>query len=155
MIILDEQHHEGYSKSPPRRRGRGGQKRINEHMQEHIHNWKNLKDQRRQLRNNSTSAEASLWKLLSKRQLEGRKFRRQHSIKNYIVDFYCPSEKLAIELDGDVHFSEQSLAYDVKRDDELKALGIRVLRFENDEVFKATNAVLEKIKSYFGEDHHS
>ena len=70
-----------------------------------MHNHKNLKEYRRTLRNNSTSAEAFLWKHLSSRKLEGRKFRRQHSIGNYIVDFFCPSERLIIELDGQVHLN--------------------------------------------------
>lgn len=68
-----------------------------------LHNRKHLKDFRKELRNNSTKAESRLWKVLRKRQLEGRKFRRQHSIGNYIVDFYCPEEKLIVELDGAIH----------------------------------------------------
>lgn len=123
-------------------------------MTNNLHNWKHLKEKRRSLRNNGTSAEATLWTLLSKSQLEGRKFRRQHSIKNYIVDFYCHAEKLAIELDGDVHFTEQGLEYDKKRDAELASLGIKVIRFENEDVFRATTAVLEKIKSCFSESDH-
>lgn len=114
-----------------------------------LHNRKELKARRKHLRNNGTSAEATLWTLLSNKQLEGRKFRRQHSIKNYIVDFYCPSEKLIIELDGDIHFSEAGLEYDQKRDSELRALGFKIIRIENEDVFLATMAVLDKIKSYF------
>lgn len=113
------------------------------------HNKKYLKEKRKYLRNNGTSAEATLWKLLSNKKLEGRKFRRQHSVENYILDFYCPSEKLAIELDGERHFTELGLKEDERRDHELQKLGIRVLRFENEDVFKATNAVLEKIVSHF------
>lgn len=114
-----------------------------------LHNRKELKERRKHLRNNGTSAEATLWTLLSKKQLGGRKFRRQHSIKNYIVDFYCPSEKLIIELDGDVHFSAHGLEYDLKRDAELRELGFKIIRIENEDVFLATMAVLEKIKSCF------
>ena len=113
------------------------------------HNKKYLKEKRKHLRNNGTSAEATLWRLLSNKKLEGRKFRRQHSVENYILDFYCPSEKLAIELDGARHFTELGLKEDESRDKELQRLGIRVLRFENEDVFKATNAVLEKIASHF------
>lgn len=116
---------------------------------EHTHNKKSLIKRRKHLRNNGTSAEATLWKLISNKKLEGRKFRRQHSVENYILDFYCPAEKLAIELDGERHFTELGLIEDEKRDKKLKELGIRVLRFENEDVFKATNAVLEKIASYF------
>lgn len=114
-----------------------------------LHNRKELKERRRYLRNNGTSAEATLWTLLSKKQLEGRKFRRQHSIKNYVVDFYCPSEKLIIELDGDVHFSAAGVEYDQKRDEELRQLGFKIIRIENEDIFKATMAVLDKIKSCF------
>ena len=62
------------------------------------HNNKYLKNYRKGNRNNATSAEAKLWDLLSRRKLDGRKFRRQQSINNYIVDFYCPEEKIVIEL---------------------------------------------------------
>ncbi|WP_370592806.1 endonuclease domain-containing protein [Roseivirga sp. E12] len=114
-----------------------------------IHNRLALKERRKHLRNNGTSAEATLWTLLSNKQLEGRKFRRQHSIKNYIVDFYCPSEKLIVELDGDVHFSAAGVQYDRKRDEELRELGFKIIRIENEDVFLATMAVLDKIKNAF------
>ena len=68
-----------------------------------IHNRKYLLGFRKFLRNNSTTAEATLWKSLKRKQIEGLKFRRQHSIENYIVDFYCPTLKLIIELDGENH----------------------------------------------------
>jgi very-short-patch-repair endonuclease len=77
-----------------------------------INNKKELKLFRKNLRNNSTSAEATLWGYLQNRQLEGRKFRRQHSIENYILDFFCPSEKLAIELDGNDHFTGYGQTHD-------------------------------------------
>lgn len=70
-----------------------------------MHNKKNLKEHRKALRNKGTSAEAFLWVQLSKSKLEGRNFRRQHRIGNYIVDFFCPSERLIIELDGEVHLN--------------------------------------------------
>lgn len=114
-----------------------------------VHNKKSLKTKRKYLRNHSTSAEATLWTLISNRKLAGKKLRRQHSIKNYIVDFYCPSEKLAIELDGAHHFTNAGLIYDEKRDNELNELGIRILRIENEDVFLATDAVLDKIKACF------
>jgi very-short-patch-repair endonuclease len=75
-------------------------------MKEKIHNVKQLKERRKQLRNSLTSAEAKLWGLLKDSQLENRKFRRQHSVGPYILDFYCPSEKLCIELDGEIHYTE-------------------------------------------------
>jgi len=114
-----------------------------------IHNRKYLKQKRKNLRNNLTSAEATLWRFLKKSQLQGRKFRRQHSISNYIVDFYCPREKLVIELDGKHHFSSSGYQSDIIRDKVLAKLNIQVIRFENDEIFHDINSVLAKIEEKF------
>lgn len=114
-----------------------------------INNRPALKQFRKELRNNSTSAEATLWKFLKGKQLEGRKFRRQHSVENYILDFYCPSEKLAIELDGADHFTSAAYEYDLERTAVLESHGIKVIRFENCEVFESMEAVLEMIKNNF------
>jgi len=108
-----------------------------------------LKQVRKKLRNNSTSAEASLWKLLKDKQLEGRKFRRQHSIKYYIVDFYCSSEKLIIELDGMPHSQYSQIEKDEIRDKYFEDNGYKVLRFENRFVFQDPEYVLETIKKLF------
>ena len=108
-----------------------------------------LKDYRKQLRSNLTSAEATLWKYLKRKQLVGRKFRRQFSVESYIIDFYCPAEKLAVELDGAHHFTEEGLLYDEERTKVLNAHGIKVIRFENVEVFNALEAVLHAIKNNF------
>ncbi len=70
------------------------------------------------------------------KQLDGRKFRRQQSINNYIVDFYCTSEKLIIELDGESHGSYQKTYEDEDRDNDLRRMGYRILRFENRSVFE-------------------
>ena len=115
-----------------------------------INNKPELKIYRKELRNNLTSAEATLWKFLQRSQLEGRKFRRQHSIDNYIADFYCPKERLVIELDGAHHFTEAGYEKDQKRTAHLNSLGIRVIRFENREVFEDVEAVLERIRECFG-----
>ncbi len=114
-----------------------------------IHNKTELKPLRKALRNNSTSAEATLWNYLKSRQLDGRKFRRQHSIGNYIVDFYCPEEKLVIELDGENHFWEEGIAYDTNRTHYLQKLGFKIIRFENKWGFNDINFVLLKIKRQF------
>lgn len=114
--------------------------------QDQIHNRKELKPLRRHLRNNSTSAEATLWNHLKGSQLAGKKFRRQHSVGFYILDFYCPAERLCIELDGAEHFTVSGMAYDEERTLFLKSLNIRVLRFENKEVFEALDSVLDRIK---------
>ena len=116
---------------------------------ESINNRPYLKTFRKKLRNNSTPAEAKLWTLLQKSQLEGRKFRRQHSVGNYIVDFYCPSEKLAIELDGEVHYNEQAQLRDTERTLFLNNYGINVIRFENKLVFENTEWVLGEVKRGF------
>ncbi|MDW7694285.1 endonuclease domain-containing protein [Flammeovirgaceae bacterium SG7u.111] len=114
-----------------------------------INNRIALKGFRKQLRNNSTKAEVHLWRFLKGKQLEGRKFRRQFSIENYIIDFYCPSEKLAVELDGAGHFTEEGMKYDEERTKVLNSHGIRVIRFENKVVFEAIEAILEEIKNNF------
>lgn len=114
-----------------------------------IHNRKHLESFRKNLRNNATSAEASLWKYLQRSQLEGRKFRRQHSIGNYIVDFYCPKEKIIIELDGEVHNNAKAQEYDKQRTEYLNSLGFKVIRFENKIVFDHLPSVLKDIKDNF------
>ena len=75
-----------------------------------------LKPIRSFLRNNSTSAEAVLWTYLKSASIDGRKFRRQHSIGKYIADFYCPSEKLIVELDGEPHGDYIQIEKDIIRD---------------------------------------
>lgn len=114
-----------------------------------IHNRIELKVFRKNLRNNSTSAEATLWLQLKNSQLDGRKFRRQHSLGAYILDFYCPAEKLCIELDGADHYTGNGEAYDEERTKYLNSLNIRVIRFENKEVFQAIEYVLGRIRSCF------
>ena len=101
-----------------------------------LFNRKGLKSFRSSLRNRSTSAEAALWDILKSKNLDGRKFRRQYSIGNYIVDFCCPSEKLIIELDGDPHGEYHKIQEDENRDKYLESLGFTVLRFENRFVFQ-------------------
>lgn len=118
-------------------------------MEDQINNLKILKPQRKYLRNNSTSAEATLWNYLKGSQLEGRKFRRQHSILYYILDFYCPYESLGIELDGQQHFEDEGLEKDNERDEYLKSLNIKTLRFENKQVFENIHGVLDEIKANF------
>lgn len=101
------------------------------------------------MRNDATSAEGELWKYLKNAQLQGRKFRRQHSIGNYILDFYCPSEKLAIESDGEVHFHSAATEADLERDEVLKGLGLKLLRFENKDISQHLEAVLQEISEAF------
>jgi len=116
-------------------------------MKNQIHNKKELKQFRRDLRNHLTPAEAKLWTYLQKSQL-GQKFRRQHSVGSYILDFYCPQSKLAVELDGDHHFTTDANLYDKRRDSFLQTLGIQVLRFENEDVFNKLPDLLSTISGY-------
>jgi very-short-patch-repair endonuclease len=103
-----------------------------------------------ELRKASTPAEQNLWGLLRNRQLKGRKFRRQHPLANYVLDFYCHECKLAIELDGNYHKQPEVRAYDDSRTALLKENGITVLRFWNDEVFNDMERVLETIALNLG-----
>ena len=114
-----------------------------------INNLPYLKTFRRELRNNLTPAEATLWKHLQRKQLGGRKFRRQHSIGNYIVDFYCPAERLAIELDGQGHYTATGQEKDAERTAFLNEFDVNVIRFENKWVFRDLEGVLEEIKRNF------
>ncbi|MGH8728488.1 MAG: endonuclease domain-containing protein [Burkholderiales bacterium] len=114
-----------------------------------INNLKSLKPLRRKLRATLTPAEARLWKHLQRSQLKGRKFRRQQSFGPYIVDFYCPSEGLVIELDGSTHDNEKAWQRDQRRSEFLCNLELRVLRFENRAVVENLEGVLLEIARNF------
>ncbi len=119
-------------------------------LDESLNNLQELKTFRRELRSGMTPAEARLWTYLKGKQLDGRKFRRQHSFGGYILDFYCPAERLAIELDGKPHFYPQAMEYDRRRDVFLKQHGVLVLRFVNRWVFENPDGVLNHICEHFG-----
>jgi very-short-patch-repair endonuclease len=114
-----------------------------------LNNLKILKEIRQELRNEPTYAEAELWQHLKNSQLAGRKFRRQHSIGYFVLDFYCPSERLAIELDGSVHDNSQRQDYDAERTKALETLDLTVIRFRNDDVFNHINYILNTILTHF------
>ncbi|MEX0288427.1 MAG: endonuclease domain-containing protein [Flavobacteriaceae bacterium] len=114
-----------------------------------VHTRKQLKERRRKLRKSLTPAEAFLWKQLKAKSLEGKRFTKQHSIKNYIVDFYCAEKKLIVELDGEVHNNSTAMSYDSNRTEVLEDIGYTVLRFENKMVFENLASVLMEIKSNF------
>ena len=112
-----------------------------------IMNLSDVTANRKQLRNCGTLAEATLWKLLKDKQVEGLKFRRQHSVGCYILDFYCPVIRLGIELDGEVHTDVQARDYDERRTRYLmNEKGIIILRFENRTVFENPSQIVEEIK---------
>src|SRR6266700_20777 len=100
---------------------------------------------RRKLRHDQTDVERKLWSLLRSRQLESYKFRRQHSIGRYVVDFCCLERRVIIELDGGQH--QDQADYDEKRTQFLETKGFRVIRVWDNEVFQQTDAMVEKIES--------
>lgn len=118
-------------------------------MSKRVHNKKERIEFRKELRKSLTPAEAFLWNQLKNKKLRGRKFRRQHGVENFIVDFFCYEEKMVIELDGEGHNDPIQIAYDQKRSKRLEALGNTVLRFENKMVFDNLTSVLKEIKENF------
>ena len=92
-----------------------------------------------------TDAERFLWFRLRRKQLNGVCFYRQRIIGEYVVDFYCPTEALVIELDGGQHFLDEGKEKDEMRDSFFKSRGLRVLRFDNHQVLKNIEATLEKV----------
>jgi len=101
----------------------------------------------RNLRKHQTPAEILLWSKLRAHQLSGFKFRRQHPTGPYILDFYCPELRLAIELDGGQHVEDGNILNDVQRTEYLREIGIRVIRFWNHEVFQYLNDVVAEIEA--------
>ncbi len=118
-------------------------------MYERCHNRFEQKGERKALRGRMTASEATLWKALSNKQLDGRKFRRQHGIGPFIADFYCPSERLVIEVDGASHDDPTSSTNDGLRDEYMNAKNICVLRIENKSIVDDLPGVLDLIRSYF------
>lgn len=102
-----------------------------ENKESKIFNPKRTKAQRKYLRNNMTKAEVMLWSKLKGRNMLDYKFRRQHGIENYIVDFYCPELNLVIEVDGESHYTLEGKKHDETRTEFLNELDIYILRFTN------------------------
>ena len=125
----------------------GGRELIKKHPPtNHIINQPNLQKFRRTLRKEGTPAEGALWKILKNKQVEGLRFHRQYSIDNYILDFYCPKIKLAIELDGDYHYHTFVPDHDYERDKELlEKYGIKTIRFENKDVWEQPQSIVDCI----------
>ena len=106
---------------------------------------KELKRLSQHLRKNMTYAENVLWSKLRRKQLKGLPFYRQKIILRYIVDFYCPKANLVIELDGGQHYSKIGRAKDRIRDNVLKGVGLKVLRFSDRDVFENIGGVMEVV----------
>jgi very-short-patch-repair endonuclease len=108
-------------------------------------NDKSIKQLRSKLRKNMPAPEVILWSRLKGKQLNGLKFRRQYSIGRYILDFYCPEKRLAIEIDGDSHFESKAIRYDQKRQELIESFSIRLIRFTNKEIIENIGGILNTI----------
>ena len=113
-----------------------------------IFNRKEGKKIRQKLRSgNYVPAEALVWSIMKKKQLKGYKFRRQYGAGKYVIDFYCPKLKLAIEIDGQTHLDQVARIYDQERQKYIESFGIKFLHFSNYEVYEDLDAVIERIKA--------
>ncbi len=118
---------------------------INESKHNHGASF-NIKEKAKVLRRTMTKPEELLWNKIRRRQLKNKYFRRQHPYGIYILDFFCYEANLVIEIDGDIHLSQQE--YDNERTNYLNSSGLRVLRFKNDEIVKNIDSVIDKISKY-------
>ena len=109
-----------------------------------IFNRKTEKEKRRNLRNNPTYAEKILWLSLRKKQIHNIRFLRQYSVDHFIIDFYAPKIKLAIEADGSSHIGKEK--YDLERQKYIEAFGIEFIRFTNEQIMGNTEKVVKKIE---------
>ena len=105
----------------------------------------------KEMRKNPTQAEKMLWNILRKYRIKGFLFRQQHPIYIFIADFYCHKIKLVIEVDGDVHFNEESQEHDDGRSGVLENFGIKVIRFTNEQVLYNQTIILEQINEFINE----
>ncbi len=110
-----------------------------------VFNIKKNEKLRKKLRKNQTKAEEVLWRKIKNKQINGCKFRRQFGIEKYVIDFYCPKLKLAIEIDGDSHFYGKQLKNDANREKEIEQYGVKILRFMNVDVRDNLKNVLNVI----------
>ena len=104
----------------------------------------------RENRGKQTSCEEKLWRLLRGRRFLDRKFRREHTIGKYSVDFACPAVKLVIEIDGPSHDDPEQKKFDVARTEYLQQSGWRVVRFTNAEIYESIDAVEARIAAALG-----
>jgi very-short-patch-repair endonuclease len=111
-------------------------------MSERVFNLKNHQYLRVKLRSNMPEPERRLWRHIRGRQL-GVKFRRQHGIGIFIVDFYCSEKHLVIELDGASHFTEDAQLHDRERSEYLQDVGLEVVRFTNEQIMNELDSVLQ------------
>lgn len=110
------------------------------------YNKKSEQEKRRSLRNSMTYCEKIVWIHLRKRQL-GFRFLRQYSVDHFVIDFYCPELKLAVELDGSVHEIPEQKEYDIARQKYLEAFGIKLIRIKNEEFLSNPNKAFDRIEN--------
>lgn len=110
-----------------------------------IFNRKKDQEKRRFLRKNMTKSEILLWKELKNRQMQGERFLRQYGVDQYVLDFYSPRLKLAIEIDGDTHFVNNAEEYDKERQRHIETYGIKFLRFTNTDITENLDGALQTI----------
>lgn len=115
-------------------------------MKKYLFNDPILQERRRSLRKSQTDAERKLWGVLRSRQFHGLKFFRQYSVGPYILDFYCPQQRLAIEVDGGQHAEDKHKEYDQRRSLYLAQNNIRVIRFWDNEVLTNIEGVWDKLQ---------
>ena len=113
-----------------------------------VFNIKSVKERRKLLRHSMPKAEVLLWMRLKGKQIYGYKFRRQYSVGPYIVDFYCPKMKLAIEIDGPTHFKPGAKLKDDRRQKYIESFGILFLRFLNNDIYENLDGVIKRIGDY-------
>ncbi len=104
------------------------------------------KEKRRKLRRDQTFCEKIMWTYLRDRKTLGYKFRRQYSVDHYVIDFYCPELKLAVELDGSIHDEPDQKEYDIYRQTHLEKYEITFCRITNDELMSNANMAFKKIE---------
>jgi very-short-patch-repair endonuclease len=108
--------------------------------------WRKLRPVVRAMRREPTTAEAVLWERLRAGRLNGGKFRRQHPLDRFVLDFYAPEQRLAVEVDGAVHDQDERREADQVRDAQLARLGVRILRVRNEAIASDLDAVLAAIR---------
>jgi very-short-patch-repair endonuclease len=110
-----------------------------------LFNRQDQKNLRRTLRRIMPEPERRLWLRIKSKQLNGLKFRRQFGAASFVLDFYCPEIKLAVEIDGHSHGESRETGKDARREEALSALGIRVVRYDNEQVMKDIDGVMQDL----------
>jgi very-short-patch-repair endonuclease len=111
-----------------------------------IFNKKEMKERRQLLRRNMPKSETILWSKIRMKQIGGCRFRRQYSVGAYVLDFYCPDLRLAIEIDGESHDKPTAKEYDQEREEQIKQLGITIIRFTNSQIETKLEDVVQYIR---------